>query len=69
MLPSTSLSAEQKGQITLFVGMWLEDQKQFDDAIGNIIRWRNRASPRHSGRKANGGGVGLLSDRPVSRGR
>jgi soluble lytic murein transglycosylase len=32
-LPSTSLSAEQKGQITLFVGMWLEDQKQYDDAI------------------------------------
>ena len=32
-LPSSSLSAEQKGQITLFVGMWLEDQKQFDEAI------------------------------------
>jgi len=32
-LPSTSLSAEQKGQISLFVGMWLEDQKQYDDAI------------------------------------
>jgi soluble lytic murein transglycosylase len=32
-LPSTSLSAEQKGQITLFVGMWLEDQKQYDDAV------------------------------------
>ena len=33
VLPSTSLSAEQKGQITLFVGMWLEDQKQYDEAI------------------------------------
>ena len=33
VLPATSLSAEQKGQITLFVGMWLEDQKQFDEAI------------------------------------
>ena len=33
VLPSTSLSAEQKGQVTMFVGMWLEDQKQFDEAI------------------------------------
>ena len=32
-LPASSLSAEQKGQITLFAGMWLEDQDRFDDAI------------------------------------
>lgn len=32
-LPSSSLSAEQKGQIILFAGIWLEDQKQFDEAI------------------------------------
>ena len=32
-LPTSSLSAEQKGQITLFSGMWLEDQGRFDDAI------------------------------------
>lgn len=32
-LGASSLSAEQKGQITLFAGMWLEDQGRFDDAI------------------------------------
>ena len=39
-LPTTSLSAEQKGQITLFAGMWLEDQGRFDDAI---VRYRQTA--------------------------
>ena len=29
----SSLSPEQKGQITLFAGVWLEDQGRFDDAI------------------------------------
>ena len=29
-----ALSPEQKGQIHLFAGIWLEDQSQFDDAIG-----------------------------------
>jgi len=33
MLAASPLSAEQKGQITLFAGMWLEDQGRFDDAI------------------------------------
>jgi soluble lytic murein transglycosylase len=28
-----SLAAEQKGQINLFAGIWLEDQAQFDEAI------------------------------------
>ena len=32
-LPTTPFSAEQKGQIALFAGMWLEDQGRFDDAI------------------------------------
>jgi soluble lytic murein transglycosylase len=32
-LSTSSLSAEQKGQIILFAGMWLEDQSRFDDAI------------------------------------
>lgn len=32
-LGASPLSAEQKGQITLFAGMWLEDQGRFDDAI------------------------------------
>ncbi|MBI3808220.1 MAG: tetratricopeptide repeat protein, partial [Nitrospirae bacterium] len=39
-LPTSQLSAEQKGQITLFVGMWLEDQGRFDDAI---VRYRQVA--------------------------
>ena len=36
-LQTSSLAAEQKGQITLFAGMWLEDQGRFEDAI---IRYR-----------------------------
>ncbi|HJS67124.1 MAG TPA: transglycosylase SLT domain-containing protein [Nitrospiraceae bacterium] len=32
-LAASPLSAEQKGQITLFAGMWLEDQGRFDEAI------------------------------------
>ena len=39
-LSSSSLSAEQKGQIILFAGIWLEDQKQFDEAI---VRYRQVA--------------------------
>lgn len=39
-LPTSSLSAEQKGQITLFAGIWLEDQGRFDDAI---VRYRQVA--------------------------
>lgn len=39
-LPTAPLSAEQKGQITLFTGMWLEDQGRFDDAI---LRYRQVA--------------------------
>jgi soluble lytic murein transglycosylase len=39
-LQTSSLSEEQKGQITLFAGMWLEDQSRFDDAI---IRYRQVA--------------------------
>jgi len=33
MMHKRSLTAEQKGQITLFAGIWLEDQAQFDEAI------------------------------------
>ena len=32
-LATSSLTAEQKGQIALFAGMWLEDQYRFDEAI------------------------------------
>ena len=45
VLPSTSLSAEQKGQITLFVGMWLEDQKQYDEAIGKYHQVAKQGEP------------------------
>ncbi|MDZ4733459.1 MAG: transglycosylase SLT domain-containing protein, partial [Nitrospirota bacterium] len=38
---TSSLSAEQKGQITLFSGIWLEDQSRFDDAI---MRYRQVAT-------------------------
>jgi soluble lytic murein transglycosylase len=36
-LPTSFLSAEQKGQIILFAGIWLEDQGRFDDAV---VRYR-----------------------------
>ena len=39
-LPTSSLSTEQKGQITLYAGIWLEDQGRFDDAI---VRYRQVA--------------------------
>lgn len=39
-LSTSSLSAEQKGQIILFAGIWLEDQDRFDDAI---VRYRQVA--------------------------
>jgi soluble lytic murein transglycosylase len=39
-IQTSSLSLEQKGQIILFAGMWLEDQSLFDDAI---IRYRQVA--------------------------
>jgi soluble lytic murein transglycosylase len=52
LVPSSSLSAEQKGQITLFVGMWLEDQKQYDEAIAkyqHVARQGEPASQRAEG--------------------
>ena len=45
VLPATSLSAEQKGQIMLFVGMWLEDQKQYDDAIAKYQQVAKQGEP------------------------
>lgn len=44
-----SLSAEQKGLINLFVGMWLEDQAQFEEAIaqyGLVAKMGDPASQR-----------------------
>lgn len=52
VLLSSSLSAEQKGQIMLFIGMWLEDQKQYDDAIAkyqHVARQGDPASQRAEG--------------------
>ena len=52
LLPSASLAAEQKGQITLFVGMWLEDQKQYDEAMAKyqqVARQGEPASQRAEG--------------------
>jgi soluble lytic murein transglycosylase len=40
-LSTSSLSAERKGQIALFAGMWLEDQSRFDDAI---VQYRQAAT-------------------------
>jgi soluble lytic murein transglycosylase len=45
LLPSTSLSAEQKGQIMLFIGMWLEDQKQFEEAIAKYQQVAKQGEP------------------------
>ncbi len=51
-LPSANLSAEQKGQITLFAGIWLEDEKQFDEAIAryrHVAKNGEPASQREEG--------------------
>jgi len=48
-LPKRSLSPEQKGQITLFAGIWLEDQAHFDEAIakyGHVVKSGEPASQR-----------------------
>lgn len=44
-----TLSPEQKGQINLFAGIWLEDQAQFDEAIARyryVTRFGEPASQR-----------------------
>lgn len=44
-----SLSPEQKGQINLFAGIWLEDQAQFDEAIAKyrqVTKFGEPASQR-----------------------
>ena len=49
---TSSLSAEQKGQITLFAGIWLEDQGRVDDAIARyrqVARVGEPASQRAEG--------------------
>lgn len=40
-----SLTGEQKGQITLFAGIWLEDQGQFDDAIARYRQVAKSGDP------------------------
>ncbi len=47
-----SLSGEQKGQISIFSGIWLEDQKQFDEAIAryrHVAKTGEPASQRAEG--------------------
>jgi soluble lytic murein transglycosylase len=51
-LPSSSLSAEQKGQIALFAGIWLEDHEKFDEAIA---RYRQIAQEGEPGSQRAGG--------------
>lgn len=49
---TSSLSAEQKGQIILFAGIWLEDQGRFDDAIARyrqVAKGGEPASQRAEG--------------------
>ncbi|MCA1957060.1 MAG: transglycosylase SLT domain-containing protein [Nitrospira sp.] len=40
-----SLSAEQKGQINLFAGIWLEDQAQFEEAIAQYRQVAQTGEP------------------------
>lgn len=40
-----SLSPEQKGQINLFAGIWLEDQAQFDEAIAKYRQVAKSGEP------------------------
>jgi soluble lytic murein transglycosylase len=47
-----SLSGEQKGQISIFAGIWLEDQKRFDEAIAryrHVAKAGEPASQRAEG--------------------
>ena len=48
-VPKRSLSPEQKGQINLFAGIWLEDQIQFDEAIAKyrqVVKFGEPAAQR-----------------------
>lgn len=51
-LPSSSLSPEQKGQIALFAGIWLEDHEKYDEAIA---RYRQIAREGEPGAQRAGG--------------
>lgn len=44
-LNKRSLSSEQKGQINLFAGIWLEDQAQFDEAIAKYRQVARAGEP------------------------
>lgn len=44
-LQKQSLSPEQKGQINLFAGSWLEDQAQFDEAIAKYRQVAKSGEP------------------------
>jgi soluble lytic murein transglycosylase len=42
---TTALSAEQKGQVALLAGIWLEDQKQYDEAIARYRQVMKTGEP------------------------
>lgn len=44
-LSSSSLSAEQKGQVGIFAGIWLEDEKRFDEAIARYLHIAKHGEP------------------------
>jgi len=44
-LPSSSLSAEQKGQVLLFAGIWLEDHEKYDEAIVKYRQIARKGDP------------------------
>lgn len=41
----SGLSAERKGQINLFAGIWLEDHKQYDEAIARYRQMAKQGDP------------------------
>jgi soluble lytic murein transglycosylase len=44
-LPKRTLTPEQKGQITLFAGIWLEDESRFDEAIAKYQQVAKSGEP------------------------
>jgi soluble lytic murein transglycosylase len=45
LIQNRALTGEQKGQITLLAGIWLEDQGQFDDAIARYRQVAKSGEP------------------------
>ncbi|MBH0202159.1 MAG: transglycosylase SLT domain-containing protein [Nitrospira sp.] len=45
MLPKRTMTPEQKGQINLFAGIWLEDEARFDEAIARYRQVAKSGEP------------------------